>query len=165
MKFKLSLKSTHEAIIDDLKEKYSISSNEEVVIRSVKSAFQLENKDLIFATEREQCVGGCFGADPCFDIEIDDTDYNKLKQIFKDYDFEDYDSEEEEVSKTIRCIINFIEEEPESISIWFLIRKIETLSWSQKGSEREIMKGRIINKCLMDFNYMFLTLKSSIEWN
>ena len=72
MRFKLSLKSTHEAIIDDLKEKYSISSNEEVVIRSVKSAFQLENNDLIFATEREQCVGGCFGADPCFDIEIDD---------------------------------------------------------------------------------------------
>ena len=117
MRFKLSLKSTHEAIIDDLKEKYSISSNEEVVIRSVKSAFQLQNNDLIFATEREQCVGGCFGADPCFDIEMDDTDYNKLKQIFKDYDFEDYDSEEEEVSKMIRCIINFIEEEPESISI------------------------------------------------
>ncbi len=41
MRFKLSLKNTHEAIIDDLKEKYSISSNEEVVIRSVKSAFQL----------------------------------------------------------------------------------------------------------------------------
>ena len=32
-------------------------------------------------------------------------------------EFEDYDSEEEEVSKAIRCIINFIEEEPESISI------------------------------------------------
>ena len=117
MKFQLSLKSTHQSIIDDLKEKYSISSNEEVVIRSVKSAFQLQNNDLIFASEREQCVGGCFGADPCFDIEMDDTDYNKLKQIFEDYDFEDYDSEEEEVSKTIRCIINFIEEEPESISI------------------------------------------------
>ena len=112
MRFKLSLKSTHQSIIDDLKEKYSISSNEEVVIRSVKSAFQLENNDLIFATEREQCVGGCFGADPCFDIDMDDTDYNKQKQIF-----EDYDSEEEEISKTIRCIINFIEEESESISI------------------------------------------------
>ena len=42
MRFKLSLKSTHQSIIDDLKEKYSISSNEEVVIRSVKSAFQLK---------------------------------------------------------------------------------------------------------------------------
>ena len=119
MRFKLSLKSTHQSIIDDLKEKYSISSNEEVVIRSVKSAFQLQNNDLIFATEREKCVGGCYGSEPCFEIEMDDTDYNQLKQIFKDYDFEDYDSEEEEISKTIRCIINFIEEEPESISIWF----------------------------------------------
>jgi len=117
MKFQLSLKSTHQSIIDDLKEKYSISSNEEVVIRFVKSAFQLQNNDLIFAKEREQCVGGCYGSEPCFEIEMDDTDYNQLKQIFKDYDFEDYDSEEEEISKTIRCIINFIEEEPESISI------------------------------------------------
>ena len=32
MRFKLSLKNTHQSIIDDLKEKYSISSNEEVVM-------------------------------------------------------------------------------------------------------------------------------------
>ena len=142
MKFQLSLKSTHQSIIDDLKEKYSISSNEEVVIRSVKSAFQLQNNDLIFAKEREQCVGGCYGSEPCFEIEMDDTDYNQLKQIFKDYDFEDYDSEEEEISKTIRCIINFIEEEPESISIWVWTRDVETRSWSQEGSEREGMVGK-----------------------
>ena len=146
MKFQLSLKSTHQSIIDDLKEKYSISSNEEVVIRSVKSAFQLENNDLIFATEREQCVGGCFGADPCFEIEMDDTDYNKLKQIFKDYDFEDYDSEEEEISKTIRCIINFIEEEPESISIWVWTGDVETRSWSQERFKREGMEGRRLTR-------------------
>ena len=150
MKFQLSLKSTHQSIIDDLKEKYSISSNEEVVIRSVKSAFQLQNNDLIFAKEREQCVGGCYGSEPCFDIEMDDTDYNQLKQIFKDYDFEDYDSEEEEISKTIRCIINFIEEEPESISIWVWTGDVETRSWSQEGSERKRMVGKRLTRGFSD---------------
>ena len=47
---------------------------------------------------------------------MDDNDYNELKKIYKNYDFEEYDSEEEEISKTIRCIINFIEQEPDSIS-------------------------------------------------
>ena len=150
MKFQLSLKNTHQSIIDDLKDKYSISSNEEVVIRSVKSAFQLQNNDLIFATEREKCVGGCYGSEPCFEIEMDDTDYNQLKQIFKDYDFEDYDSEEEEISKTIRCIINFIEEEPESISIWVWTGDVETRSWSQEGSERKRMVGKRLTRGFSD---------------
>ena len=150
MRFKLSLKSTHQSIIDDLKEKYSISSNEEVVIRSVKSAFQLQNNDLIFAPEREKCVGGCYGSEPCFEIEMDDTDYNQLKQIFKDYDFEDYDSEEEEISKTIRCIINFIEEEPESISIWVWTGDVETRSWTQEGSERKRMVGKRLTRGFSD---------------
>ena len=117
MNFKLSLKDTHQSIIDYLKEKYSISSNDEIVIRSVKSALQLHNNDLIFATEREQCVGGCFGSEPCFELDMDDNDYNELKKIYKNYDFEDYDSEEEEISKTIRCILNFFEQEPEIILI------------------------------------------------
>ena len=47
---------------------------------------------------------------------MDENDYNELKGIYKNYDFEEYDSEEEEISKTIRCIINFIEQEPDSIS-------------------------------------------------
>ena len=50
MKFQLSLKSTHQSIIDDLKNKNSISSNEDMIIKSVKSALQLKNNDMIFAT-------------------------------------------------------------------------------------------------------------------
>ena len=81
---------------------------------------------------------------------MDDTDYNQLKQIFKDYDFEDYDSEEEEISKTIRCIINFIEEEPESISIWVWKGDFKTRSWFQEGSEREGMMGKRLTRGFSD---------------
>ena len=59
--------------MDDLKNKNSISSNEDMIIKSVKSALQLKNNDMIFATEREQCVGGCYGAEPCFEIEMDEN--------------------------------------------------------------------------------------------
>ena len=117
MKFQLSLKSTHEDILKDMKNKSSIDSLEEIVSKSVRSAIKLNNNDLIFATEREQCVGGCFGATPCFEIDLDEDDYNELKRIYNNYDFEEYDSEEEAISKTIRCIINFIEQESDSISI------------------------------------------------
>ena len=37
--------------------------------------------------------------------------------MFSQFDFSEYENEEEEISKTIRCIINFIEDEPNSISI------------------------------------------------
>ena len=116
MKINLSLKDTHLDIIDDLKEKYSISSSEEIIKRCVKSALQLQNDDFIFGSERENCKGGCFSSEPQFEIEIDEDDFNKLKKVYQNYDFSEYETEEEEISKTIRCIINFVEEEPSSIS-------------------------------------------------
>jgi hypothetical protein len=117
MKINLSLKDTHLDTIDDLKKKYSISSNEEIVKICLKSALQLQNDDLIFGSEREHCTGGCFSSEPQFQIEIDGDEFNKLKKVFQNYNFSEYDTEEEEISKTIRCIINFFEEEPDSISI------------------------------------------------
>jgi|TARA_B100002049_G_scaffold155124_1_gene115766 hypothetical protein len=34
-----------------------------------------------------------------------------MREIFQQYDFEDYDSEEEELSKIVRSIINFADQE------------------------------------------------------
>ena len=117
MKFNLSLKDTHMDIIDGLKEKHSVSSNAEVIKRYVKSAIRFQNDDLIFGSDREQCVGGCFSSEPKFEIEMDEDDFNKLRQVFQKYDFEDYETEEEQISKTIRCVVNFVHEEPDLISI------------------------------------------------
>ena len=117
MKINLSLKDTHLDIIDDLKKKHSISSNEEIVKRCLKSALQLQNDDFIFGSDRENCKGGCFSSEPQFEFEIDEDDFNKLKKVYQNYDFSEYETEDGEISKTIRCIINFIEEEPDLISI------------------------------------------------
>ena len=117
MKFNLSLKYSHLWVIDDLKEKNSIPSNQEIVKRCVSSALQLQDDDSIFGTIREQCGDGCFASEPQFEIDMDEGDFNKLRQIYKDYDFMEYGTEEEEISKTIRCIIKFIEEKPYLIYI------------------------------------------------
>ena len=113
MKFKLSLKHSHLWVIDELKEKNSISSNEEIVKRYVNSALQLQDNDSIFGTVREQCGDGCFASEPQFEIDMNEDDFNKLRQIYKDYDFMEYGTEDEEISKTIRFIIKFIEEKPD----------------------------------------------------
>ena len=70
MKITVSLKEKHMEIIEELKEKHSIFSENEIVERYIKSAMSLENDDLIFGTQREQCVGGCFSSEPQFDIKL-----------------------------------------------------------------------------------------------
>lgn len=117
MKINLSLKDTHLDIIADLKKLHSIESDEEIVKICLKTALNLQNDDSIFGSERENCKGGCFSSEPQFEIEIDDSDFSRLKKVFENYDFSEYETEEEEVSKTIRCIINFFEEEPDLFGV------------------------------------------------
>ena len=114
MRFKLFLKNTHLDMLEDLSERYGINNKEELIKKCIKSTLKLNDNDLIFDEVREQCIT-CSSSEPHFDLEIDDIDYNNLKQIFKYYDFNTYNTEEEEVSKTIRCIINFFDEEPDLI--------------------------------------------------
>ena len=119
MKFSLFLKDTHMKVIEKLKEKHSGTSDQDIVKKYVKAAIQLNDDDLIFGSAREQCGGGCFASEPYFEIEMDEDDFNKLKSVYENqsYEFEEYDSEEEEISKTIRCILNFIDYQPDAVSI------------------------------------------------
>ena len=47
MKFELSLKSTHQEIIQELKNKLSLESDQDIVKKAVESALQMKNNDLI----------------------------------------------------------------------------------------------------------------------
>ena len=44
-------------------------------------------------------------------VEFEDKQVLKMKEIFKQYEFEDYDSEEEELSKIVRSMINYVDQE------------------------------------------------------
>ena len=111
-KFNLNLKEPHLDIINKLKKKFSITCNKEIVNKCIGSALNLNKDDLIFSTVKEKCRGGCFASLPQFEIEINEDVFIKLKQIFSKNDFEVYKTEEEEISKVIRCIIDFFEDNP-----------------------------------------------------
>ena len=117
MKVNLSLKDSHLMIIESLKEKHSIDSCEEIVSRYVTSVLSHGDLQSIFGAPREQCGAGCFDAEPRFEINVGDADYESLGRIYEDYAFQPYVTKDEEISKTIRCVLNFVEEEPDSILI------------------------------------------------
>ena len=116
MKLNLSLKEPNVKFIEDTKNKLTNSTSQEVILKFIKSALKIEDLDVIFGPEKEKCSGGCFAAEPFVELEIDIDDFKKLKKIYSSYNFDDYDTEEEEISKVIRCIINFHEDE----SNWIL---------------------------------------------
>ena len=109
MKISLSLKDSHLWTLDALKEQNVVSSSEEIVQRCISSVLKSEDRDLVFGTVREQCGEGCFSAEPQFEIDIDKADFEELQKVYSAYGFQGYNSVDEEVSKTIRCIIKYIE--------------------------------------------------------
>ena len=116
-KFNLNLKEPQSEAINYLKKKFSISSDKEMVIKCIKSALNLNKNYLIFSPVKEKCRGGCFASKPQFEIDIDKDIFIQLQKIYKQNEFDHYKSKEEEVSKVIRCIINFFKDEADLITI------------------------------------------------
>ena len=116
-KFTLNLKEPQLEVINYLKKKFSISSDKEMVNKCIKSALNLNKDDLIFSSVKEKCEGGCFASEPQFEIDINEDIFIQLQKIYKENEFDDYKTKEEEVSKVIRCIINFFKDETHLIII------------------------------------------------
>ena len=88
-----------------------------MVDKCIKSALNLNKDDLIFSSVKEKCEGGCFASEPQFEIDINEDIFIQLQKIYKENEFDDYKTKEEEVSKVIRCIINFFRDETDLIII------------------------------------------------
>ena len=78
----------------------------------------LDNHDLENVFGDIRCVGGCFSTDEKITVELDDDHVLKMKEIFKQYEFDDYESEEEELSKIVRSIINYADQEVDLVKIF-----------------------------------------------
>ena len=116
-KFILNLKEPQLDIINYLKNRFSISSDREMVNKCIKSALNLKKNDLIFSSVSEKCRGGCFASEPQFEIFINEDIFIQLLKIYTENEFDNYRTNEEEVSKVIRCIINFFKDETDLIII------------------------------------------------
>ena len=89
----------------------------DIVLRAALIQYSLSQNghDQIFGEIR--CVGQCRSPDQSIPVELEDEAIATLKEIFQQYDFDDYDSEEEELSKPIRCMINFADQDGDLSSI------------------------------------------------
>ena len=97
MKINVTLKDEQYEFLDQVINDYSLD-NTETSIQSMVSKI-LDNYDHNNVFGEIRCVGGCFSTDEKISVELEDKQVLKMKEIFKQYEFEDYDSEEEELSK------------------------------------------------------------------
>ena len=111
MKINIQLKDEQKDFLDQVINEHALK-NTETSIQSLVSAI-LENHEHENVFGEIRCIGGCFSTDETISVEFNDEHVSKMKEIFKQYEFEDYDSEEEELSKIVRSIINYVEQEVE----------------------------------------------------
>ena len=109
MKINILLKDEQKAFLDQVIIDHSLK-NAETSIQSLVSDI-LENHDHENVFGETRCNGGCFSADEKISVELEDEKVLKMKEIYNKYDFEIYDSEEEELSKIVRSIINYADQE------------------------------------------------------
>jgi len=111
MKVNITLKDQQKECLDKVTSDLSLENNEKTIHKLIHGIFELNQNDDVFGDYR--CVGDCHSTEQSVEIELDDETVSKIKDIFQKYDFDDYVSEEEEISKIIRSMINFADEEEE----------------------------------------------------
>ena len=120
MKINVTLKDRHYKFLDQIVKDFSFSETEQVILSLIKYSFTKGDNDAIFGEMR--CIGDCDGVwkdpdekntEPGIIIDLEEESVEKLKNIFLEFDFWDYDSENAELSKVIRTMINYAQEDGE----------------------------------------------------
>ena len=109
MRVKITLKDPQKEWLNKITNDFSLQNNEKTIRKLICGISELNQNDDVFGEYR--CVGDCYSTDQFLEVELEDETVSKIKDIFQKYDFDAYDSEEEEISKIIRSMINFLEEE------------------------------------------------------
>ena len=109
MKINVILKDEQKEFLEQVMNDYSLE-NIETSIQSLVSEI-LDNHDHENVFGEIRCIGGCFSTDETISVELEDEQVLKMKEIFQKYGFEGYDSDEEELSKIVRSMINYVDQE------------------------------------------------------
>ncbi|MBS1254931.1 MAG: hypothetical protein MAG581_00728 [Deltaproteobacteria bacterium] len=109
MKINISLKDEQKEFMDQVINDYSLENTETSIQLLVSEILDKYDHESVFGEIR--CIGGCFSTDAAVPVELGDQQVLKMKEIFQQYEFEDYDSEEEELSKIVRSMINYADQE------------------------------------------------------
>ena len=109
MKINVILKDEQKDFLDQIMNDYSLKNMQTSIQSLVSEIMDNHDHENVFGEIR--CIGGCFSTDETISVELEDEQVLKMKEIFQKYDFEDYDSDEEELSKIVRSLINFVDQE------------------------------------------------------
>ena len=110
MEIELSLKIHQEDILNTFTEKFQFDSLEKTILALIQNSLSSDKREVIFGEDNMQCSSGCFNAEPYVKLNVKSEIYNELLKIFTSYISEDYDSDEERISKTIRCMIEYYDQ-------------------------------------------------------
>ena len=116
MKLNITLKEQRKECLDKVTSALSLENNEKTIHKLIHGIFELNENDDVLDDSR--CVGDCYSTEQSVEIELDDETVSKIKDIFQKYDFDDYDSGEEGISKIIISMINFVDEEEDIKTIF-----------------------------------------------
>ena len=116
MKVDIILKDEQKAFLDQTIIDYSLKGLESSIQTLVSEILDNHDHENVFGEIR--CIGGCFSTDETVSVELNDEQAIKMKEIFNKYDFEIYDSEEEEISKIVRSIINYADQDADLENIF-----------------------------------------------
>ena len=109
MFFNISLKDQQKEFLDQVVSDYSFGEIEISIQNLAKQILNQDDNEIVFG--EICCIGVCLSTDESIEVELEDELISKMREIFQQYDFEEYDSEEEELSKIVRSMINYAEQE------------------------------------------------------
>ena len=109
MKINVILKDEQKEILDQVINDYSLDNTEKSIQSMVSEILDNYDHNNVFGEIR--CIGGCFSTDETISVELEDDQVLKMKEIFQQHEFDDYDSEDDELSKIVRSMINFLDQE------------------------------------------------------
>tara|TARA_B100000700_G_C14907732_1_gene790616 strand:+ start:72 stop:428 length:357 start_codon:yes stop_codon:yes gene_type:complete len=109
MELNIFLKEEHLEFLKQIETEFSINGIEKTIHILIEEIIKNYDSKIVF--DEIRCVGGCLSNDEFVKVKLDDSLISKMRDIFKQYDFEDYDTEEQELSKVVRCIVNFADQE------------------------------------------------------
>ena len=110
MELEVSLKIHQEDILNSFTEKFQFESQEETILALIQNSLAHDNREDIFGEDNMQCSSGCFNAEPYMKLHVKNEIYGELLEIFASFVSEDYDSDTERISKTIRCLIEYYDQ-------------------------------------------------------
>jgi hypothetical protein len=109
MKLNIILKDQQKEFLDQVVSDFSLGEIEISIQNLVKEILNQDDNENVFGEIR--CIGGCFSTDESIEVELEDELISKMREIFQQYDFEEYDSKEEELSKIVRSMINYADQD------------------------------------------------------